>query len=270
MKQLTIPFLFSCLSAISVNAAEMRENNGSFFLECRFENRAETCHIDTGAYSARVRGYEPFDTYPSLGKTKSKGVSGEIIESDLIRVKAIRAGELKVSRQIVATVPTTFPHSVLGLEFFEKQSRVTFDFSRNQIRRERVKDFCPQAFVLKDKLIQIPVTTGNEQILAGWDTGASLNVVNRELVEKRSDEFEFIRDLLNGEDSSGAPVKAKLFRIKNLSVCGRTFTGLEVVAVDFNEPKKEMPDFPDLFIGANLMIDHTWSFDFKNRHWYFE
>lgn len=248
----------------------MQEENRSFFLKCRFDSRPEICFIDTGAYQSRLRAHKPFDNYPSLGKTKSKGVSGEIIESDLIRLVSVQAGELNVYQPVVTTLPTAFPHSVLGLEFFEAQSQVTFDFLRKEIRKESFKISCSQNFALKDNLIQIPISTGSDQIFAGWDTGASLNVVNLELAKKRTDLFEFVRDLGDGGDSSGAPVKANLYNMKNMSLCGRTLKDLEFVAVDLTEPKKEMPGFPDLFIGANLMAGHLWSFDFKNRRWHFD
>ncbi len=262
-------FLFSSPSLVA-NAADMREENGRYFLDCRFENRAELCHIDTGAYNARVKSYEPFDSYPSLGKTKSKGVSGEVIESDLIRLHEVRADDLKQNAPVVATLPTSFPFSVLGLEFFEVQAQVKFDFSRNEVRKERLKSSCPKKFVFKDKLIQIPVAVRHEEMLAAWDTGASLNVVNIEVAKKRPDQFEFIRDLTDGGDSSGALVRAKLYKLKSLSLCGREFSDLEVVAVDLTKAKEDMPDFPNLFIGANLMIGHVWSFNFKNQRWFFE
>lgn len=248
----------------------MREENGSFFTECRLENRTEICHIDTGAYGARVRAYPSFDKYPSLGKTRNKGVGGEIIESDLIHLKAIKAGQLEVYRPIVAMLPTTFPHSVLGLEFFEAQSRVTFDFPRNQIYQARFQPSCSQKFSLKNNLIHVPATMGREKIHAGWDTGASLSVVDAGFAKERTELFEFVRDLADGGDANGSPVQAKLYKLKNLSLCGRKLKDIAVVAVDFTEPKKEMADFPDLFIGANLMAGHKWSFNFKDRHWRFE
>ena len=74
----------------------------------------------------------------------------------------------------------------------------------------------------------------------------------------------------NGQDSNGKKVPVKMYRIKSLGLCGMDYQDVDMVAVDLSASKKEMPEFPDMFLGANLMVGNLWSFDFENKRWYLQ
>ena len=264
--------LLLSLLAFSANAAKFSSKNGRFFIDCKVESHKEICHLDTGAFSTRVRAVNGIEKYPSKGKTKSKGVSGEVLQSDLVAIKSIRAEELQQKKIIAATVPETFPYSVLGIEFFKSFKKITFDFDTLNISKKLLpaKHLCPSKINLNNELIQLEVKLADKMLFAAFDTGASISVVNKTLIEANPALFSYVRDIANGQDSNGKKVPVKMYRIKSLGLCGMDYQDVDMVAVDLSASKKEMPEFPDMFLGANLMVGNLWSFDFENKRWYLQ
>ena len=79
--------------------------------------------------------------------------------------------------------------------------------------------------------------------------------------------FRFVRKLPPGADATSIGMPVSLYVASKLSFCGRDFHDVAVVAVDMSRSKALVPDFPDLTLGANLMVGDSWSFDFADRRW---
>jgi hypothetical protein len=267
-----INFYFILLFAVTSHAAKMQVKSGQFFTACKLESKSEECFIDTGAFTARVRPIGIISRYPSLGKTKSKGLSGEMLPGNLVRLDSIVLDNLKQHDVTVATLPQEFPYSVLGIEFFKSFSKVTFNFDQLEIKKGLLskKNLCPSKMNLNNQLIQLEVKLAGRERFAAFDTGASITVINKALIEANPQLFKFSKDIPAGKDSAGKPTTVKMYVLKSLGLCGMDYQDVNVVAVDMTEAKKAMPEFPEIFLGANLMVGNSWAFDFSKKRWYLE
>jgi len=264
------------VAGVSVNraqAAAIETENNLFFVDCRVDGVAERCRLDTGDNTtATLRRSRAFSKLPVVNVGKTMGVSGVMAATNLVHVDKISVSEISLEDlDNVQVLTRPHPFSSLGLRFFERLGTVTFDFRRGEFTRERPPPgrLCAGPLAV-DYVMRIPVRIGGQDLSAAWDTGASSTVADAGYVEAHPELFEFVRELPRGADSTTTGVPARLFKARTLSVCGREFQDVSVVAMDMSAPKAMIPDFPDVTLGANLMVGRIWAFDFTARTWSFE
>ncbi len=255
-------------AAPEVAAIEIRDN--LFLVDCVVQGVAERCQLDTGDNAvATLRPIPAFRTLPVLKTMRAMGVAGVVVPSAVVHLDRLSAGGLTLrDLDDVQLHDGPLPYSTLGLGFFERLGAVTFDFRTAQLRRagpvpERV---CPGA-VSTGNPMRIPIALAGQTMQAGWDTGASSTVADARFVAAHPELFAFVRELASGADSTSAGIPARLFKARDIAICGHEFKDVTVVAVDMSAPKARIADFPDLVLGANLMAGHVWAFDFANHSW---
>ena len=76
---------------------------------------------------------------------------------------------------------------------------------------------------LNNQLIQLEVKLGGRDMFAAFDTGASISVVNKNLIDANPGIFKFVKDIPAGLDANGLPL--------GLQVIGKPFDEETVFAV---------------------------------------
>lgn len=258
------------LAASQQVAAFSRENN-RFFVDCMVDRVLELCQLDTGSYGVGLRPRPEFQAYPAHGVGGVMGASGQPLPTREVRLGALSFGQFKLQDVAAAVSDSPFDHSIIGLEYLERLGAFTFDFRRNQLRRgwPASSRACEEPFEFTTRMIRVPVDLPGVHVKAAWDTGASTTVGDARFIDAHPEVFRFVRKLPPGTDATSTGMPVSLYVAKQLSFCGRDFHDVAVVAVDMSRSKALVPDFPDLTLGANLMVGDSWSFDFADRSWAF-
>jgi hypothetical protein len=257
--------------ASRVPAAAMETRDNLFFVTCKVDRVAERCGLDTGDNAmATLRPSRTADRLPVLGEGQTMGVSGVVAPTHRVKVNRLSVGAMAMDDpDNVQVLIAPRPFSNLGLRFFERLEAVTFDFRHGELRQEGPPRPCSGALVVDD-VMRVPATLGGQGLAVAWDTGASATVADAAYVRAHPELFAFVRDLPSGADSTTTGVPLQLFTAKALAICGQALGDVAVVAVDMSAAKAKIPHFPDLTLGANLMVGHVWAFDFKGKTWSFD
>ena len=266
---LALPLLgLSAAAAPEVAAIQTHDN--LFLVDCTVQDVAERCQLDTGDNAvATLRPIPAFQALPVLKTMRAMGVAGVVAPSAVVHLDSLSAGGLALrDLDNVQRHDGPLPYSTLGLGFFERLGVVTFDFRAMQLRHAApVPERACVGTVSTGNPMRIPIALGGQAIEAGWDTGASATVADARFVAAHPELFVFVRDLASGVDSTSTGVPARLFKARDITICGHAFKEVMVAAVDMSAPKARIADFPDVVVGANLMAGHVWAFDFASHSW---
>lgn len=258
------------LAAAQQVAAFSRQDN-RFFVDCMIDRVLELCQLDTGSYGVGLRPRPEFEAYPAEGVGGVMGASGQALPTREVRLGALSFGQFKLQDVAAAVSDSPFDHSIIGLEYFQRLGAFTFDFRRGELRRgwPASSQACEAPFEVTTRMIRVPVDLPGVHVKAAWDTGASTTVGDARFIAAHPEVFRFVRKLPPGTDATSTGMPVSLYVASTLSFCGRDFHDVAVVAVDMSRSKALVPDFPDLTLGANLMVGETWSFDFADQSWAF-
>lgn len=268
---LTAALLAFPASAAAQQVAAFSRQNNQFFVDCLVDEVLERCQLDTGSYGVGLRPRPEFTAYPAHGVGGVMGASGLALPTREVRLGSLSFGQFKLRDVPAAVSDSPFEHSIIGLEYLERLGAFTFDFRRGELRRgwPAASRPCDEPFEVTTRMIRVPVDLPGVHTKAAWDTGASTTVADARFIAAHPEVFRFVRELPPGTDATSTGMPVSLYVASQLSFCGRDFHDVAVVAVDMSRSKALVPDFPDLTLGANLMVGETWSFDFGDRSWSF-
>ena len=257
------------VSAAAQQVAAFSRHDNRFFVDCMVDRVLELCQLDTGSYGVGLRPRPEFEAYPAEGVGGVMGASGRPLPTREVRLGALSFGQFKLQDVPAAVSDSPFDHSIIGLEYFQRLGAFTFDFRRNEFRRgwPASSRSCAEPFEVTTRMIRVPVDLPGVHVKAAWDTGASTTVGDAAFIAAHPEVFRFVRKLPPGADATSTGMPVSLYVASRLSFCGRDFHDVAVVAVDMSRSKALVPDFPDLTLGANLMVGDSWSFDFADRSW---
>ena len=235
-------------------------------IPCIIDQVKLECSIDTGSAFTAVSSDE-FLSYKKIGSINHQGASGSIIKSDKIEINSLSlAGSMFSTMDVARFEPRYQLPTTLGLDVFNLSH--TWDFVKNRLDFGPIPESLNKVeSLIKYNLINIPITVSDLTINAAWDTGASLSVVDIKIVENNSEDFDFVRTINNGSDSTGTTMKVNMYKLKTMKISNMVFKDLLVVAVDLSGPRSVMKDFPAVFLGHNVMRGHVWQFDLKKNLW---
>jgi hypothetical protein len=257
-------------SPASAQTARLTRDNDLIFVDCGIDGHAQRCEVDTGATEVWLPRRAEFRRYPVVRQGGVMGASGRVLPAAHVEIGTLAFGGFQLSRVEALIADGSADHGVIGLAALRRLGAVTFDYRRDELRRDgpAEADLCPLPFTLEGGLIQVPVRLAARQSLkAAWDTGANITVADRGFIRANPQLFDFVRHLRAGADSTAQGVPVSLYRTRSMSVCGRTLRNLEIAAVDMSGPKAEIPGFPDITLGTNALDGAAWSFDFASGRW---
>lgn len=253
---------------------ENQIESGRFYLGCRYDGFNDECHLDTGSSYTSLSWNEKTKNYAVSGQQTRSSASGIESTEDNIILQNFSIGSAKTEDfKVVRYSEEKNQDSRLGMSFL-KNFNFTFDFdnevlifSKENINLPMFSDSKDQELHLdKHNLMYIELTLGNENYRALWDTGAELSVVNRDLVNRKIEHFNFVMDIPNGVDATGNKIFFKLYKVKNFSINGVSLTG-NILAMDFTPLEKKLGKGVQFIFGFNHIRQLNWFFDLSNKNW---
>ena len=260
---------FSFASAYPLTLQEGPFDSGKIYLPCRFDLVDDLCFLDTGSTESIIANQKSFASTPTVGKIKYKSAANISMEIDQIVVKQIALGPMSVGPIKVGRVENPDASSVLGINFF-----ATFPFSLNFSETPELKLFPDSSVLLKSELtvleknlLAVPVSVNHFKTLSLVDTGAGLSVMNIELVQNNSENFEFIQDIPHGVDATGSEVSLKLYKAKLIKIENLEFENEYVLGMNFDVVHTYVSQNIQFIIGFNLIKKANWHFDLQKKKW---
>jgi len=225
------------------------------------------CFFDTGSWSTIIDN-SLLEQLPVVGVVDVTGGFGETIQREVVHLDIFSVGPFVRSPFEVLKGTHPLKRSLLGLEFFSDHI-LELDFISNKI--SILESLRPQFsdcydLVPSDELIQMHVCINKDKLLTFFDSGASISAIDSDYISKNEDHFVYLKDL-NGGDITQTNRTVKLYEAKELEVGDVFYKNIKVVSIDFSAIRKAHPNFPQFFLGYNLMKDYVWSFDRKNSKW---
>lgn len=262
------------IGSATANAQTIKitNKNDIFYAECVADDVVSRCQIDTGDSDLlTVRPDPKFAAYPAVRHSRSMGITGQVALTKVVRIGVFAIGDVSLNGVEASVKGRSDGFSRVGMALFRPMGKATFDFKNGEIRAgwPRNASRCSRPFTLNSG-IKVPISVSGRNLDAYWDTGANSTVVSESFVAANPDAFELVTDGQTGLDSHSSSISVRLFRMKQISFCGRDFKDLMVIAIDMSGPTTADPSFPQVMIGANLMVRQRWAFDFADRSWSFD
>jgi predicted aspartyl protease len=242
---------------------------GEFFLDGEIDGAPVRFFLDTGATFTSVFGIETLASYPSTRTMHFKGIGGISRSADIIAVKSLQVGNYDFKQTEVARseagpgLKTTIGVDLLQNQVFEFNAKENI-FSFGQIAKTAGATFD----IGKKGHIYLPVkfSEAHSALTGIWDTGAGLTVVDIADVKSNPSNFVFLTNSTGG-DTTGANVTLAIYKARLLKVGTSVFHNLKVLATDLSGIRAAIGENVRVAIGYNVIINHAWHFDLKNRRW---
>lgn len=239
---------------------------GQIFLDVDFDGQIHRSVLDTGAQSTKVMKDSFFASYKSIDTKHLMGLSGKAAEVATIQIEHVKIGTHDLGSLDVACVPAAMKiPTTVGVDLFQGQ-QFTFNFPKATLRFDTPVVMGTPLHIWKDRHLLIPVSFGTESFEMIWDTGAGLTTIDQELIKKHPDNFNFLKTLNVGDIVQENAFQLKLYLAKELKVGNNTFKEVKVLAADFR-PLWEKLGTKSIHgaLGYNMLTQHSWSFDLKNK-----
>jgi hypothetical protein len=272
---LRLCILFLVLLRFSAWAAILEVQPGPFrsgkaFVSCTFDGVKESCFLDTGSAITVLANSGQFSAYSDLGGFRFKSASGVAEELERILIRTGIVDRVVFSNIKVARAKNEHEiDSALGIDLLARQSfAVNFrDSPALFLNPKPPRQLLSGLETNTHGLLSVPMGFGATRVRAIWDTGASITAVHEPFVQAHPDDFKATGDSMKGTDGFGHEILVHLFRARKISVGGRSFSNVKVVALDLSMLGKSVEFDPQAVIGFNLIRRTDWYFDPPRRIW---
>ncbi len=249
--------------ADEVDAAEV-------LVDGRIGGRPYRFLLDTGAARTSVARDDYTFSYASSEQNASSGVFAPT-RDDLITVPSIEVGPIR--RKNFTLVRAANPHpgirSLIGMDLL-KDWCCDFRFDENRVLMDANPASGVEAWqdLLFDARFHpyVDVRFGTAAARAVWDTGASLTVVDTNLIEKHPALFQAAGHS-TGTDATGSSAETPMFVMAEAVIGGQTFPPGRVAGVDLAQVNASLEIPMDLILGYSTIRQANWLFDFPRRKW---
>lgn len=247
---------------------------GQVFVPCKLLGEEARCKLDTGANVSSVRESEKTQKLETLGTSRYVSASGSVVQCRNVSIPSWSIGTFERRTVEVVTCPhadTRTDLNILGLDILES-SALKIDYPNMTLEFSPAKKPAETAVFEQDPVrhVLIPVGLGKverkQDTMGMLDTGAALTVVSLDYALARPEYFEPVKEMSNGFDTHGNPLKSVLM-ITTLFVGRKKFVAEYVMAIDFTAIQKMTGEKVNFILGHNILKHGTWYLDFPNRRW---
>jgi hypothetical protein len=257
------------------NAAELRVvpgpyRSGKAYLSATFDGAKLSCVLDTGSAMTLLPNIKPFSEAPKKGELKFTSASGIPKEVDRIQIHKAELDQAEF-REFEPGRFRTGEHlePSIGMDLLFRQS-FSLRFSRTpalQLDPKIPAGLLSGMEMDSHHLITLPLTLGPVEARALFDTGATITAVDRAFIKNHPQDFASTKEHMDGTDGAGHSMTVRTYRAKKIQLGGRSFSNIQVVAVDLT-PLREKVD-PDIqaVIGFNLIRRGDWFFAPAEKRW---
>ncbi len=254
---------------VPLKIQENEIESGKIYISCLFDGiRDNLCHLDTGSTYTSIKWNEKFLNYPVSGSKVCRSASGISVEEEMITLESFRIGEFeKHDFEVVRYCEEKGQESRIGMSLMSNLF-LNFNFLEESLLLKTSPNENLENILEIDKRGLFYVNSEIEGSIykALWDTGAELTVVNPEVIESFSKNFEFVMDIPGGSDATGSNVFFKLYKGKGLKIQGHQLVG-NVLSMNFEPLKKKLGVDVDIILGFNHIRQLNWSFDLHTKTW---
>jgi hypothetical protein len=227
--------------------------------------------LDTGAARSSVMADDYTSTFTCTEQSDSSGVFAASSD-DLITVPHIQVGP--ISKRNFTLVRTTDkdlrPGNLIGMDFL-KDLCCHFFFDDNRVLVDGNQD-CGTGYAFQELLIDkrfhpyVDVQFGTLRAKAVWDTGASITVVDMNLINRHPAFFQPAGQS-TGTDSTGTRMETPMYSMSTTIVGSTAFPPHKVAGVDLSRVNSTIEAPMDLILGYNTLRRANWLFDFPGKKW---
>jgi len=225
--------------------------------------------LDTGAARSSIRLDDYTSTFASLGKNSSSGVFTSMSD-DLITVPRIQVGPIFRQNFTLTRAAGSGSRNLIGMDLL-KDFCCHFFFDEHRVSVDA--DDAPEVAYRFEPLLldqkfhpYVEVLFGTIQAKAVWDTGASITVVDINLINRLPDFFEEV-GYSTGTDAAGTQVETPMFIMSGAVIGSHPFLPHKVAAVDLSPVNSTLEVPMDLILGYNTLSQANWLFDFPRQRW---
>jgi hypothetical protein len=267
-------FFFVALCSLSARCASLQISAGAYssgkpYISCVIDGAKERCLLDTGSAMTLVAKSKRFSAYTNLGNFRFSSAAGVPQETETIQIGSIRIDDVDFSRVKVGRTDFSGAESTLGIDIVGRQPFAVNFHPRAVLKFNASRPQLPQTTlqVSQQGLISIPITVGDIEAHALWDTGVGLTTVDENFIEAHPENFKPTKNYMNGVDGAGKSILVQVFRAKKLTIADHTFKDVRVVGLDLTMLREGVHKDIQAVLGFNLIRKANWFFDRKNRLW---
>ncbi len=205
------------------------------------------------------------------GAEETTGGFGATRQEEMITVPEMVIGPIRKTKvPLVRLPPQDRMPNILGMDFLRYYT-CHFCFSAAKLRLNPPAEARPGkpllALHMDDRSHPyVDVETGSGILSAVWDCGAGMTVVDLPIIARHPEHFELIGESM-GMDATGVGRTTPVFRMGDLRIGEWAFQPHKVVGVDLSGVNAGLERPMDLILGANLILQEDWWFDFPGRQW---
>lgn len=276
MQKIAILIGLSLLAGVSSVASTLQIirgplNSGKIYVPCVFDGVQRSCFLDTGGAFSALRFSSFSSRYSSIGKFQYTSASGAKAEADWITIGTLEScGVSLENAKIARFLKGAAGEDTIGIDLLSG-TRVIFNFQARTMESDQKPPFGLPLHELQihpKGIFSIPLSIGSNVPLRGfWDTGAGLSAIDQAIIAAHPELFDFIADIPQGTDATGAPVVLKLYQIKNLRIGEVNQSNSYVLALNFDHIRKYIGESVSFIIGFNIISQHNWYFDLQRKAW---
>ena len=225
--------------------------------------------LDTGAGTSSIRNSEFTMHYPVMYVKKSAGVFAQHAD-DLIKIPSFKLGPiLQTGVEFYRIDGEVGMTNLIGMNIM-KDYAFYFDFKNNtmEINPDSTRYAKDSHEIILDEKYHpyIPVKFKDEEVLAVWDTGASITVVDHGFIAQHAAHFKLVGES-TGTDSTGESMQTPLYEMKGIGIDGHLFPTHHVAGVDLTLINSTVDTKMNLILGYSTLRHADWWFNFPGKKW---
>jgi predicted aspartyl protease len=224
--------------------------------------------LDTGCALTTINHDDFSSSFTTTEQQNSSGAFGETTH-DLITVDSITLDRLKkTNHRICRGAKGKLDRKLLGMDML-KEYAINFSFNNQSMEftQPSSRKMNTETLILDSGQIpHITVRCNNKEVIAVWDTGASITLVNFSFIQNNQEMFEAIGEEA-GTDSTGQTMVTPIFLMKKLEIAGRIFKPHKVVALDISHIQKVAQLPMEMILGYSTLRQADWHMNFPRQEW---
>jgi predicted aspartyl protease len=233
--------------------------------------QGEVCRflLDTGCSRTSLNFDDFSSQFEKVGSEESSSIFGKT-QYDLIKIGRIEFGEIEENNVVLSRAKIgELDRKLLGMDILKKY-RLHFSFHNRKVEINphlSVNNLTTQELILdKGSIPHIKFEFGNSDVLAVWDTGASVTLVDIRFIEKHQTMFEKVGTEIV-TDSTGFKVETPIYIVKPILLGNQEFSAHKVVGVNLSYVNANTEIPMGFVFGYSTLSKANWLFDFPQKKW---
>ncbi len=228
--------------------------------------------LDTGAAISSIQDNESTSQYPIMNSHETGGTFSRKTQNSII-IPSFKLGSLiKTNVEFYRVVGEAERVNLIGMNIL-KDFELHFDFKSNILE---VSNDSARFTKSGNEIIMgakdhpyISVAFEEKSVLAIWDSGASITVVDNEFIRHHPNHFKLIGNS-TGTDSGGETQQTPLYEMMGIIIDGHLFPTHHVAGVDLSFINSRTELKMSMILGYSTFSHADWRFNFPDKKWRIE